>query len=106
MTALTVIGPMTVASAAPTFQPPHQKSVVITIKDPHVEVQLKAGVVAQVHHEVSVNATGRAEPMLGSKRALISSNVALFCTSVHNHMAASIHLAFSSLPWASSKPKR
>jgi hypothetical protein len=65
MTALTVIGPITVASAAPTFQPPHQKSVVITIKDPHVEVQLKAGVVAQVHHEVSVNATGRAELVVG-----------------------------------------
>jgi hypothetical protein len=59
--------------------------VVITVKDPHVEVQLKAAVVAQEHHEVSVNATGRAELVVESKHTLIFAKVALFCTSIHNH---------------------
>lgn len=97
MTALTVTGLMTVVSAAPTSQPRHQKSVAITIRDPHVEVQFKADVVAQEHYEVSANATGRAELVAGSKHILCSSSTALFRTSRDNHAAAGIHLAFPSL---------
>jgi hypothetical protein len=46
MTALIIIGPMTVAPVAPRFQSGHQMSTVIIIKDAHKEIQFKADVVA------------------------------------------------------------
>jgi len=64
MTALTVTGLMTVGAAAPNSLPGYQKFVVITIKDPRVEVQLKVDLAAQRHQEVSVSATRRTESTL------------------------------------------
>jgi hypothetical protein len=94
MRPLTIIGPMTVASATSTIHPGHHKVVVITIKDLNVEAQLKEDVVVQRHQEVSGNVTVRAEPVVECKHASGFTFKALFWTGIHYDTVVSIHGAF------------